>query len=208
MKFCFLFLFKQINYSLLQRRSSAEKQFNLKTIPFCCLYDKNNCTSSTFVLRGKSNYFCLLSLFLFFGGMQLIKDTISTTARLPITPWWEFNTRRGWKWNSKAAERELVCGGRGLGWSRARQRPSNWRGLPPFFWWDSNDFPSAFSVSLHVCLFVWSTEVAQLAKSLSSIQHASSRWGVLEKNCIRNTITGTWVGAENRPKKVFYLLKN
>lgn len=154
MKFCFLFLFKQINYSLLQRRSSAEKQFNLKTIPFCCLYDKNNCTSSTFVLRGKSNYFCLLSLFPFFGGMQLIKDTISTTTRLPITPWWEFNTRRGWKWNLKAAEREHVCGGRGLGWSRARQRPSNWRGLPPLFWWDSNDFPSAFSVSLHVCLFV------------------------------------------------------
>lgn len=193
MKFCFLFLFKQINYSLLQRRSSAEKQFNLKTIPFCCLYDKNNCTSSTFVLRGKSNYFCLLSLFPFFGGMQLIKDTINTTARLPITPWWEFNTRRGWKWNLKAAERELVCGGRGLG-----------AGSLHFSGGTAMTFHLPFLCPcMFVCLFVWSTEVAQLAKSLSSIQHASSRWGVLEKTCIRNTITGSWVGAENRPKKSF-----
>lgn len=176
MKFCFLFPFKQINHSFLQRRSGAEEQFNLKSILFCCLWQKQ--LQIFHFCPQRENQLLLLAqlaFFFFWGGMQLIKDTISTTAKLPVTLWWEFNARRRWKRNLKAAEREFVCegttaGGVSLSWSWTRQRPSNWQ-----------QWLSICLFCVLACLLVWSTEVAQLAKSLSSIQHASSRWGVLEK---------------------------
>lgn len=129
MNFCFWFLFRPVTDSLQHRET-----IQFKSVLRCCLYTKNNCKNFHFCPQREKQSLLLAQLvFLLFAGSSRSKTQL---AELPDF----FPSNLG---------ESLPAG------------PSDWgqfaRLVPPTsalpLFGDGDDFPSAFSTSLHVCLF-------------------------------------------------------